>query len=126
MDQFSYIKFKDPRSEPVSQSSRFEKAVVKILSTIFPKANPNFETLIKKVDSWLVEYNQIEKAVWREIGFDKNGCSIVAMPLRNNYGYWTDNNLTLDDFREFGITEVAKEYFENEWTEFKKKNNVCE
>tara|TARA_B100000678_G_C17823606_1_gene348129 strand:- start:138 stop:242 length:105 start_codon:yes stop_codon:yes gene_type:complete len=34
--------------------------------------------------------------------------------------------LTLDDFRAFGITEVAKEYFENEWTEFKKKNNVCE
>ena len=121
MDEFNYIKFKYPKSEPVAESSRFENAVVKILSTILPKANPDFDKLIDKVDYWLVEYNRTENAAWREIGFDKNDHSIVAMPLGKNYGYWTDNNLTFDDFETFGVTAITKDKFENEWTEFEKR-----
>tara|TARA_R110001592_G_scaffold9723_2_gene51440 strand:+ start:2491 stop:2814 length:324 start_codon:yes stop_codon:yes gene_type:complete len=107
MEEFNYIKFKHPKSEPVTESSRFENAVVEILSTILPKANPDFDKLIDQVDYWLVEYNRTENAVWREIGFDKNDQSIVAMPLGKNYGYWTDNNLTLDDFEAFGVTAIS-------------------
>jgi len=121
MNEFNYIKFKVPKSEPVAESSQFENVVVKILSTILPKANPDFDKLIDQVDYWFVEYNQTENAAWREIGFDKNGHSIVAMPLGKNYGYWTDNNLTLDDFEAFGVTAIAQDQFENEWTEFEKR-----
>ncbi len=121
MSEFNYIKFKDPKSEPVSQPSRVKKTVVKILSTIIPKANPDFDKLIDQVEYWLIEYKRTENAVWREIGFDKNGHSIAAMPLGKNYGYWTDNNLTLDDFKAFGVTEIAQDEFENEWTEFEKR-----
>ena len=121
MDEFIYIKFKGPKSEPVAESNRIENAVVKILSTILPKANPDFDKLIDQVDYWLVEYNRTENAALREIGFDKNGHSIVAMPLGKNYGYWTDNNLTLVDFEAFGVTAIAQDEFENEWTEFEKR-----
>ena len=122
MNEFKYIKFKAPKSEPVSEPSRVEKVVVKILSTILPKANPDFDKLIDQVEYWLIEYKRTEDAAWREIGFDKNAHSIVAMPLGKNYGNWTDNHLTLDDFETFGITAITQEDFENEWTEFEKKN----
>ena len=121
MNRFKYIKFKDSKSESVAESSRFENAVVKILSTILPKANPDFDKLIDQVDYWLIEYNRTENKPWREIGFDKNDHSIVAMPFGKNYGYLTDNQLTLDDFEVFGVTEIAKEEFENEWIEFEKR-----
>jgi hypothetical protein len=121
LDKFKYIKFKDPKSESVSEPSRFEKAIFKILSTILPNANPDFENLIEQVDSWIVEYNLTENAAWREIGFNKNGHSIVAMPFGNNFGYWIDNHLKLEDFEAFGIIEISQDYFINEWTEFKRK-----
>jgi hypothetical protein len=121
MNEFSYIKFKDPKSEPIAESSRFENAVVKILSTILPNANPDFDKLIDQVDYWLVEYNRTENAAWREIGFDKYDHSIVAMPSGKNYGYWTDNHLTLDDFDAFVVTAITQDEFKNEWTEFEKR-----
>ena len=31
------------------------------------------------------------------------------MPFKNNYGYWIDNNLVLDDFRKlFTTIEISK------------------
>jgi hypothetical protein len=35
------------------------------------------------------------------------------MPFKNNYGYWIDNNLVLDDFRkQSAAIEISKDNFE--------------
>ena len=126
MDEFVYIRFKKPKGVSPPQSGQLirtiENAVVKILSTIIPKANPDFEHLLEKVDYWKIEFNNDENVTWREIGFDKDGVSIVAMPLAKNYGYWTDNHLTLSDYENFDSTPLTVDEFKNDWTEFEKIN----
>ena len=57
----------------------------------------------------------------REIEMDKNGGIIVKMPFNNNYGYWTDNNLKLEDFKSHFVTsEIGRDTFENYWSLFEK------
>ena len=125
MNEKVYIKFGQPKGKSFPKPSKFqriiENAVTKILTAIIPKGNPDFEDLIREVDFWKVEYDMAENAAWREIGFDKNGNSIVAMPFEENYGYWTDNNLTLDDFERFDLMKIERAEFENDWTEFETK-----
>jgi hypothetical protein len=126
MDDKVYIKFNDPKGEPSPQQGRLkrtiENAAVKILTTIIPKANPDFEHLLDKVDYWKIEFSKTQNATWREIGFAKDGVSIVAMPFEDNYGFWTDNQLTLDDYETFDPTLITKDEFDNDWTDFEKKN----
>ncbi|MBK7855619.1 MAG: hypothetical protein IPJ79_12595 [Bacteroidetes bacterium] len=43
------------------------------------------------------------------------------MPYKDNYGYWTDNNLLLHDFKEhFVVSEINKDSFEQSWELFDK------
>jgi hypothetical protein len=43
------------------------------------------------------------------------------MPFENNYGYWTDNNLLLNDFKEsFIVFEITKISFDVKWKLFDK------
>lgn len=125
MNDKLYIKFDNPKKESSPQTERLKKRVenivTKVVSTIIPKANPDFEHLIEKVDYWKIEYNTKENATWREIGFDKNGNSILAMPFGNNYGFWVDNQLTLDDYQSFNPTLINADDFENDWIDFEKK-----
>lgn len=124
MDDKVYIKLKNPKGEPSPPSGLLKRtivnAVVKIVTTIISKANPDFEHLLDKVDYWKIEFNKTENATWREIGFDKDGVSIVAMPLGDNYGFWTDNQLTLDDYESFDPKLITKDEFDNDWTVFEK------
>jgi hypothetical protein len=127
MENKVYIRFDDPKSDiELPSESLFTKAIknviVKILTTIIPKANPDFEDLLDNVDYWKIEFNKEENWTKREIGFDKKGNSIVAMPLGKNYGFWSDNHLTLDDYEHFNPTIITSEEFDNDWTEFEKKN----
>jgi hypothetical protein len=127
MNDNVYIRFDDPKPEkPLPLDGPVKKAVknaiIKMLTTIIPKANPGFEDLLDNVEYWKIEFNKEENWTWREIGFDKNGNSIVAMPLGNNYGYWSDSHLTLDDYEHFNPTTITADEFENDWTEFEKKN----
>jgi hypothetical protein len=40
----------------------------------------------------------------------------MKMPNKENYGYWTDNSLRLDDFKQhFNVSEINKESFELHW-----------
>ncbi|MBC6993506.1 hypothetical protein QWY85_16235 [Neolewinella lacunae] len=126
MNDKVYIKIDAPKGKPSPPPERLkrtmENAVVKILTTIIPKANPDFEHLLDKVDHWKIEFDKTENAAWREIGFDKDGVSIVAMPLGDNYGFWTDNQLTMDDYENFDPKLITKEEFDSDWTDFEKKN----
>ncbi|MBL7922080.1 MAG: hypothetical protein JNJ40_17325 [Bacteroidia bacterium] len=59
----------------------------------------------------------------REIGKDINGKIILIMPWRDNYGYWTDNNITIDYFKDhFKATNIDKSEFEMNWDAFAKNN----
>jgi len=41
---------------------------------------------------------------------------ILKIPLKNNYGFWIDNNLVLDHFqKKFAAIEISRENFEEKW-----------
>ncbi len=41
------------------------------------------------------------------------------MPDERNTGYWTDNNLLLEDFKEhFDVTEINENDFNDKWLKF--------
>ena len=94
----------------------------KFLSTIIPKANPDFENEIDKINTWLIEFDA-GGIPEREIGLDKDGKVVMIMPWKDNYGYWTDNNLNLTDFMNgFTYSEIENEYFEHRWNNFAENN----
>lgn len=125
----TYIQFDAPKSDSQTPKdglikSSLKKALLGILTTIIPKANPDFEDKIDDVQYWLVECNNETGITEREIGLDKEGRVILKMPFKDNYGYWTDNNLLLNDFKEhFVVSEISKESFEESWELFDKISN---
>ncbi len=119
--EMKYIRFKLPENSIETKNEGISKrlfwnAVGYALSKIIPKANPIFERFIDDVEFWFVEC-EIESGIpAREIGIGKNKTVILKMPFKNNYGYWTDNNLLLHDFVEkFGAIEIGKNEFETNW-----------
>lgn len=126
METSIYIQFKVAKREHNSVSDgivkkNLKKAVIGVLTSIIPKANPDFEETIDLVETWIVEVDQETGIPEREIGMDKNGEIIVKMPFNDNYGYWTDNNLKLEDFKSrFETSEIRRDTFENYWNLFEK------
>ncbi|WP_158546113.1 hypothetical protein [Adhaeribacter pallidiroseus] len=123
MNDFIYLKFNAPASQSNQIIARPVKtlvwnALIKVLTTILPKANPDFEELIEKVAFWKIEFIKEESAVYREIKFNRNGKAIVAMPLDENYCYFTDNSLLLLDYQKFKSTLIEAKEFEQDWWEF--------
>ena len=119
-----YIQFETPKNKYQNPpdgflKKSFKKAIVGVLKSVIPKANPDFEKEIDNVKSWLVEL-EIETGIpQREIGLDDAGKTILKMPYKDNYGYWTDNNLLLDDFKKhFHAREIEKTNFETKWDLF--------
>ncbi|HEV8506722.1 MAG TPA: hypothetical protein VGQ53_15030 [Chitinophagaceae bacterium] len=97
----------------------FTKSVIRILSKFLPAANPDFDQKIDDVKFWLVEWDSETGIPEREVGLDGDSRVIMKMPFKNNYGYWTDNNLRLSDFRElFKVSEISMESFEEQWRLF--------
>lgn len=118
-----YIKI--TMNKPSGNTINFKTPLyLKILSRFFDlfasKQNPDFEGEIKKVEIWLLEFKYNEwnytDEVNREIGLDSAGNVIVKMPDENNYGFWTDEDVDYEYFKnKFKIQEIPKEYFEKMW-----------
>ena len=127
MKKATYIQFENPKTEREPSvdgfiKRTFKKAINGVLSAIIPKANPDFENKIVFVKSWLVELDSDTGIPEREIGLDINEQVILKMPFQNNYGYWTDNNLILKDFKEhFKTSEISNAEFEKYWHSFNLK-----
>lgn len=123
-----YLKFKDEKVTKISDNRPktwvmqvFEKSVVKILTAIIPKSNPGFEEKFQYVNEWLIEIDGEEEIANREIGIDNSGQTIMIMPFKENYGYWTDNNLKSSDFiKVFQAIRITQKEFNERWDEFKK------
>jgi hypothetical protein len=122
----TYIQFDAPKDRRQTLKdgllkSSLKNTFIRILTKIIPKANPEFDDKINNVQYWLVECEDETGIPQREIGLDKEGRVIVKMPFGANYGYWTDNNLLLDNFKEhFAGSEISKESFERNWQLFDK------
>ncbi|WP_430466804.1 hypothetical protein [Winogradskyella ouciana] len=125
MENKIYIEFEHPKGSSFPESNKFQKLIEntldKILTAILPNGNPDFDHLIEEVKFWRVEYDVNENTTWREIGLDKNRKPIVAMPLAENYGFWTDNNLELDDYKNFDPQPIDSAEFQLDWNNFKAK-----
>jgi hypothetical protein len=122
----TYIQFEAPNNyDQTAQDglikSSLKKALVGILATFTPKANPDFDYKIDEVKYWLLECDNKTRIPEREIGLDKDGRVLLKMPYKDNHGYWTDNNLLLSDFKEhFVVSEISKDSFERNWDLFDK------
>jgi len=127
----SYIKFSSPTSNTVATTTPtkriLKKLIVSVVTTFVPKANPDYDVLIDTVHEWLLEINIEDKKPNREIGIDKYGQTLLIMPWRNNYGYWSDNNITYDYFKEaFKAVDIEKVEFEIKWDAFIKQESLQE
>jgi hypothetical protein len=120
----SYIKFKVPafgrQKTPESVGHKIDSGIT---DADVPVANPDFENKIAHVVSWLIEFEGDSYFPNREIGLDINGKPTMIMPWHKNYGYWTDNNLEMEDFKSnFNAIDIAREEFEKQWNLFEAGN----
>lgn len=117
----TYIKFEIQKNR--NQTSKnglvknvLENILAEILTKIIPKGNPDFDDKIDDVEFWLLECDNETGIPEREIGLDSKGNIILKMPFKNNYGYWIDNNLLLNDFKKnFVVSEISMKSFEDIW-----------
>lgn len=119
----TYILFEVEQSSHTSSGGYLKKLLkitfIRILSIFIPKANPDYDDEIGKVTSWLIELETETGVPQREIGLNNLGEPILKMPYKDNYGYWTDNNLLLNDFKNhFQVKEIDQATFEIKWNTF--------
>jgi hypothetical protein len=119
-----YIQLKVSGSKTQKTPENIGKRMVKeLLTGDIPIANPDFESKIKNVVFWLIEFENDSYYPNREIGLDSAGNAIMIMPWGKNYGYWTDNNLVIEDFRShFETTDIKRPEFEKHWKSFEAAN----
>ena len=131
MEKHIYIKFEAPDVAQLAKANRgvgkrLERFVATLLSTVLPKANPDFDHKIGDVKYWLVELDIATGIPQREIGLDKNAQVLLKMPFEDNNGYWTDNNLILTDFEAcFNTSKIDKIAFIKYWEAFS-SNSPCQ
>jgi hypothetical protein len=120
----SYIKIKCTKSGGQKTPENIGQIISNpIMTTDIPIANPDFESKIDKVSSWLIEFEADSYYPSREIGLNNLDKPIMIMPWKKNYGYWTDNNLVIEDFRlHFYTIDISKKEFEKNWNLFEKEN----
>ena len=100
-----------------------KRILISLLQTLIPNANPDYDHLLHKVNRWYIEYDDENGYVNREIGFIGEGSYAICLPEGDNVGYWADNNLAIDDFKNhFTLEKVSKDDFEIQWFKWKFKN----
>jgi hypothetical protein len=66
----------------------------------------------------MIEYDTMRYTTIRELGFDEQDNIILAMPLDQNYGYWSDNQLKLSDYERFNPITTSEREFDTAWMKF--------
>lgn len=122
-----YLKFQVPDSDKNEiKSNKIKKFItntaIKFLKKIIPEANPDYDGQLGEVKFWIVEIDRETNLPNREIGLDEEGKVIMIMPDDRNYGYWTNNNLTKEDFESnFETVEITNDEFNQLWGKFESK-----
>lgn len=110
-----YFSFTNVLKGEKTKDTFFEKIATWLLSHLIPKTNPTLEHNIAYVKHWYIEYNDVEEYANREVGVTENGSVVFKAPFEENLGYWCDNDMTMDDYRNLGIHAISKEVFEKLW-----------
>jgi hypothetical protein len=94
--------------------SRIQSWLESLLVRILPSGNPDFQSQLDSVHHWWLEVDD-NWGVQREIGFDDRGEPMVAAPLGENLGVFTDD----DGGVELPVDgSVDPQAFERAWREF--------
>ena len=96
----------------VSEVARFCVAV--LLKLFIPAANPDFGRVYDNVRRWWVDIDAAGVSQ-RELGFNASGETIVAGPIGQNMGFWTDSNMVFDA-AEYKV--LSNDEFESAWSAF--------
>lgn len=97
--------------EPETRTWQFFE---RVLAAIMPMANPDFGGRYGEVRKWWLEIDETGQPR-RELGFNAAGAVIVAGPLGENLGYWTDNEVS---FKVEENPKVGAAAFESAWQSF--------
>lgn len=110
-----YLKIEDIPIDKNSKPAFWKAVLLKIVTVFIPKANPDFDNLIDLADCWLIEFDENGNPT-REIGISTTRNILIKMPNERNFGYWTDNNLNIEDFKNNFINRaITQEEFEENW-----------
>ena len=88
-----------------------------VIKPFYTDANPTLEENLGYVKEWYLEYDDVEEYTNREVGVAENGLVVFKAPFEENWGYWCDNDMTMDDYRNLNIHAISKEAFEKLWNE---------
>jgi len=105
------------RTKTGTNFEAYEPFIVKFLRVVLffiPEANPGYRGKMHLVKEWLIEFDE-KNGPWREIGLDNNGEIILAGPDEKNYGFWLDQDMTINDFEG---EEISEQEFEKAWATF--------
>ena len=81
----------------VQKATFWEKIIDRLLSHFVPMTNPTLEENLDYVKEWYLEYDDVEEYTNREVGVAENGLVVFKAPFEENWGYWCDNDMTMDD-----------------------------
>ncbi|WP_457424012.1 hypothetical protein [Roseateles sp. P5_E7] len=96
---------------------RKEQAVpiwFRALKRVVPVANPDIESLFPQVRCWWLEVDDAG-VPQREVGLDATGTVVVAAPVDENMGFWTDSSMTFPPSEQ---NTVSLDDFESAWRAF--------
>ena len=88
-----------------------QRVLESAIRLVVPAASPRFERLYDQVREWWVEVDEAG-AAQREIGFDVDGSPIVAGPIGQDMGFWTDSPAPTD-WQAHGELDAVR--FESVW-----------
>lgn len=100
------------RFGPWRPPAGWQRLVDRGLRALLAQDNPDLDPAYEPVTYWWLEVSD-DGRVTREIGFDPSGRAVVAAPLDNNPGIFTDA-----DQAPYGLGEpVSATEFERAWSE---------
>lgn len=109
-----YFRF-DYQIKKSTENPSFFNKMTRCLLFFMPKANPDFEDKYSLVVTWYIEYDDINNYTNREIGLSEDKGIIVKAPFGKNLGFWTDSDVTLEDYEKWNKKSVTSEEFDALW-----------
>ncbi len=92
--------------------------LAKVLRSMLPQANPDLESRFSAVRLWWVEVDN-DGTPQREIGFGDGSRVLVACPMGENLGFWTDSPMK---FEAGAYEEVDATAFEALWSHYESQS----
>jgi hypothetical protein len=96
------------------ESPRSHPMVRRLLSAVLPTASAETDRVLPSVRLWWVEVNDAG-APQREVAFGEGDQVLIASPLGETLGFWTDSSMT---FKPDEYPSVSQEAFDAHFARF--------